>query len=68
MQFLGKFGKIVCWNPPRELVPPPQENPGSATGMNKSDIRWKPQKSVLISLGTFEGETSLLLLLRFTIR
>ena len=25
MQFLGKFGKIVCWRPP------PQGNPGSAT-------------------------------------
>ena len=33
MQFLGKFGKIVCWRPPpRELAPPPRGNPGSATG------------------------------------
>ena len=32
MQFLGKFGKIVCWRP-RELAPPPRGNPGSATGM-----------------------------------
>ena len=33
MQFLGKFGKIVCWRPPGELVPPPRRNPGSATVM-----------------------------------
>ena len=34
MQFLGKFGKIVCWRPPPppgELVPSPRGNPGSAT-------------------------------------
>ena len=32
MQFLGAFGKIVCWRPlPRELAPPPRGNPGSAT-------------------------------------
>ena len=31
MQFLGKFGKIVCWRPPGELASPPQGNPGSAT-------------------------------------
>ena len=32
MQFLGKFGKIVCWRPPpRELVPPPRGNPSSFT-------------------------------------
>ena len=31
MQFLGKFGKIVCWCPPGELAPPPRGNPGSAT-------------------------------------
>ena len=31
MQFLGKFGKIICWHPPGELAPPPRENPGSAT-------------------------------------
>ena len=32
MQFLGKFGKIVCWRPPPgELAPPPRGNPGSAT-------------------------------------
>ena len=30
MQFLGKFGKIVCW-PPRGLAPPPRGIPGSAT-------------------------------------
>ena len=31
MHFLGKFGKFVCWRPhPRELVPPPRGNPGSA--------------------------------------
>ena len=34
MQFLGKFGKIVCWRPPGELAPPPRGNPGSATGLN----------------------------------
>ena len=33
MQFLGKFGKFVCWRPPPgELAPPPRGNPGSATG------------------------------------
>ena len=31
MQFLGKFGKIVCWRPPGDLAPPPRGNPGSAT-------------------------------------
>ena len=31
MQFLGKFGKIICWRPPGELAPPPRGNPGSAT-------------------------------------
>ena len=32
MQFLGKFGKIVCWRPPPgELAPPPRGNPGSTT-------------------------------------
>ena len=31
MQFLGKFGKIVCWRPPGELTPPPRGNPRSAT-------------------------------------
>ena len=35
MQFLEKFGKIVCWRPPPrgELVPPPRGNPGSATAL-----------------------------------
>ena len=33
MQFLGKFGKIVCWRPPGKLAPPPRGNPGSATGL-----------------------------------
>ena len=33
MQFLGKFGKIVCWCPPGELTPPPRGNPGSATAI-----------------------------------
>ena len=32
MQFMGKFGKIICWRPPGELAPPPRGNPGSATG------------------------------------
>ena len=31
MQFLGNFGKIVCWRLPGELAPPPRGNPGSAT-------------------------------------
>ena len=31
MQFLGNFGKIVCWRPPGELEPLPRGNPGSAT-------------------------------------
>ena len=31
MQFLGKFGKIICWRPLGELAPPPWGNPGSAT-------------------------------------
>ena len=35
MQFLGKFGKIVCRPPPplptRGLAPPPRENSGSVT-------------------------------------
>ena len=31
MQFLGTFGKIVYWRPPRELASPPRGNPGSAT-------------------------------------
>ena len=34
MQFLGNFGKIVCWCPPGELAPPPGGNPGPATGNN----------------------------------
>ena len=34
MQFLGKFGKIVCWRPPPgELAPPPRGNPRSATDL-----------------------------------
>ena len=33
MQFLGKYGKIVCWPLPGELAPPPRRNPGSATAM-----------------------------------
>ena len=35
MQFLGKFGRIVCWRPPGELAPPPWGNPGSATDNHK---------------------------------
>ena len=30
MQFFGNFGKIVCWQPPGGLAPPPMGNPGSA--------------------------------------
>ena len=33
MQFLGKFGEIVCWRPPGELAPPSRGNPGSATAI-----------------------------------
>ena len=32
MQFLGKFGKIVCWRPPWGVDAPPRGNPRSATG------------------------------------
>ena len=32
-QFLGNFGKIVCWRPSPRIGAPPQGNPGSATGM-----------------------------------
>ena len=32
MQFFAKFGKIICWRPPRGLAPPPSGNPGSAPG------------------------------------
>ena len=43
MQFLGKFGKIICWRSPLpgELAPPPRGNPGSATalGANKFQRR-----------------------------
>ena len=31
MQFLGKFGEIVCWRPPGKLGPPPRGNPGSGS-------------------------------------
>ena len=31
MQFLGKFGKIVCWCPPGEFAPQPRGSPGSTT-------------------------------------
>ena len=31
IQFLTKFGKIVCWRPPWELAPPPRGNSESAT-------------------------------------
>ena len=34
MQFLLKFGKIVCWHPTGELAPPPRGNPGSATELH----------------------------------
>ena len=33
MQFLRKFGKIVCWGP-RGVGTPPRGNPGSATDSN----------------------------------
>ena len=44
MQFLGKYGKIVCWQPPGELAPPPQRNPGSATMKVKFDSLSPHQK------------------------
>ena len=31
IQFLRKFGKILCWRPPGKLAPSPWGNPGSAT-------------------------------------
>ena len=34
MQFLGTFGKIVCWRPPGELAPPPRGDKNSATANN----------------------------------
>ena len=36
MQFFAKFGKIICWRPPRRVAPPPTGNPGSAPA-----IDWK---------------------------
>ena len=37
MQFFGKFGKIIVWRPlPGGLVPPPTENPGSASENKES--------------------------------
>ena len=41
MQFLGNFGKIVCWRPPGELASPPRGNPGSATVKTKTKINRK---------------------------
>ena len=32
VQFLGKFGKIVCWCPLEGWCPPPWGRPGSANG------------------------------------
>ena len=40
MQFLGKFGKIVCWSPPGELMPPPRGNPGSATAIRSISTKF----------------------------
>ena len=52
MQFLGKFGKIVCWRPPRgELAPLPRGNPGSATGC--SSLAFYKEISLLNTLITF---------------
>ena len=31
MQFLGNFGKIICFRPPVGLAPPPRGNLASAT-------------------------------------
>ena len=45
MQFLGKFGKIVCWRPPPgELVHPPRGNPGYATAMPVIWLRYSRSK------------------------
>ena len=30
MQFFAKFGKIICWRPPRRVGAPPTGDPGSA--------------------------------------
>ena len=38
MQFLGKFGKIVCWRPPGELARPLPGSPGSAIDGYHSSI------------------------------
>ena len=42
MQFLRKFGKIVYWVPPGELVPPPRGNPGSTTAVSGESISTFP--------------------------
>ena len=44
MQFLGNFGKIVCWRPPWG-VGAPRGNPRSATEMNQT-ISIRPKKDV----------------------
>ena len=38
MQFLGNFGKIVCWRPPPGVGAPTWGNPGSATANNQHQI------------------------------
>ena len=45
-QFLGKFGKIVCWRPsPGQLAPPSTENPGSALGTFIVKLFLKPNQT-----------------------
>ena len=57
MQFLGNFGKIVCWHPPPgELAPPPRGNPGSATVLIfKQKTKKKKKKLKLKELGSIGG-------------
>ena len=45
MQFLGKFGKIICCRP-RELAPPSRGNPGSATEYGNSTDLFVTRKIV----------------------
>ena len=60
MQFLEKFGKIVCWRPPPlgELAPPPRGNPGSASAVFYVGISYI---DIILGKGT-QFETYLLLI------
>ena len=57
MQFLGKFGKIVCWRPPGELAPPPRGNPRSATGTCfcfPREVKFPPRQVTFMVSGIFQ--------------